>query len=70
MKKELSAINLRYLAYRSFINIISSADFDRKIRYILPSCVVTAVRNQFPNPEDVPYKGYIEIETSDILTLP
>lgn len=70
MRTELNAPKLRFLAYKSFINILSSTEFDRKIRYVLPACIVRAVRDQFPNPDGVPYKGYAVIKSSDGQQLP
>lgn len=61
---------MRFLAYKQFINQLSSTEFDRQIRYILPACVVTAIRSKFPNPEGVNYKGYITLSTSECTSLP
>lgn len=69
-KDDLPITKIRYLAYISFLNILSSQDTDRSIRYVLPSCVVTAVRLAFPNEPGVPYKGLIKLKSSDGQRLP
>ena len=60
----------RYLAYKSFVNLISSQDLDRKVRYVLPSCVVSAIRDKFPNTDGSRYTGFISIGTDDGHILP
>ena len=60
----------RYLAYKSFVNLISSQDLDRKVRYVLPSCVVSAIRETFPNTNGSRHTGFICIETDDGHILP
>ena len=44
LKAHLTPKKWRYLAYKSFVNLISSQDLDRKVRYVLPSCVVSGIR--------------------------
>lgn len=61
---------MRYLAYKAFINLLTSSDFDRNVRYVLPSCVVMAIRKQFPNPEGEPYKGFLTLNSNESVTLP
>ena len=70
LKAELTNQKLRYLAYRVFLNILSCDDFDRRVRYVLPSCVVKAIRNAFPNPDGVPYRGFVSISSNDGRSLP
>ncbi len=62
--------NLRFLAYKQFINMLSADQLDRRIRYILPACVVSAVRDSFPNEDGVPYSGFVAMKTSDGHILP
>ena len=40
LKKKLNQKELRFMAYKTFVNILSCRDFDRNVRYILPACVV------------------------------
>jgi len=68
--KELTPKKWRYLAYKSFVNLISSQDLDRKVRYVLPSCVVSAIREKFPNTDGSRYTGFISIGTDDGHILP
>ena len=70
LKAELTPKKWRFLAYKSFINLISSQDFNMKVRYILPSCVVSAVREKFPNTNGSTYRGFICLGTDDGHTLP
>lgn len=67
---ELTPSKLRFLAYKCFINLLNSADFNRRARYIIPSCVVSAIREQFPNTNGEPYTGFISISSSDGHILP
>ena len=70
LKKKLNNKELRFTAYKTFVNIISCQDFDRNIRYILPSCVVTKIREQFPNPAWEPNTGYVSMKSSDARSFP
>ena len=42
----------------------------RNVRYILPACVVSAIRERFPNPDGIPYTGYISLKTNEGHNLP
>ena len=68
--KEIKKQALRFLAYKTFVNILSCQDFDRNIRYILPSCVVSKIRDQFPNVNGEPYTGFISFNSTDGQALP
>ena len=71
LKAHLTPKKWRYLAYKSFVNLISSQDLDRKVRYVLPSyCVVSAIREKFPNTDGSRYTGFICIGTDDGHILP
>ena len=70
LQTELDNRKLRYLAYKSFINMLSCNELGRQIRYVLPACVVSAVRNVFPNTDGQPYTGYVSLTANDGLTLP
>ena len=70
LKAHLTPKKWRYLAYKSFVNLISSQDLDRKVRYVLPSCVVSAIRDKFPNTDGSRYTGFISIGTDDGHILP
>ena len=43
LKAHLTPKKWRYLAYKSFVNLISSQDLDRKVRYVLPSPIMCCV---------------------------
>ena len=70
LKAELTSSKWRYLAYRSFINLLASQDLDRRIRYVLPSCVVSAVREAFPNTDGARYTGFVNLGTDEEQALP
>ena len=70
LKNKLTNKQYRFCSYRMFINMISSADFSRNVRYILPACVVSAIREKFPNPDGIPYTGYISLNTKEGHNLP
>ena len=44
-------------------------DFDRTVRYVLPACVVEAIRAAFPNPEGVTYTGHVTLTSASVITL-
>ena len=69
-RRKLNQKVLRFMVYKTFVNILSCKDFDRNIRYILPACVVTKIRAQFPNPSGEPYTGYVKINSRDGQSLP
>ncbi len=52
-----------------FINFINSQNLDMKIRYILPACVVSAVREHFPNTDGSDYRDFTCYGTDDGHTL-
>jgi len=66
----LTPKKMRFLAYKSFINFMSSQDFNRKVRYVLPACVVTAIRRKFPNTDGAPFTGFVCLGTDDGQILP
>ena len=70
LKMEMTPKKWRFLAYKAFINLISSQDFDRRVRYVLPSCIVSAIRETFPNTDGSAYRGFICLGTDDGHTLP
>ena len=70
LRKILKNKQLRFLAYKTFVNILSCQDLDRNVRYILPACVVTKIREQFPNPDGEPYTGYVSLQSKDAQSLP
>ena len=56
LKKKLTNKNYRFCAYRMFINMISCTDMNRNVTYILPACVVSKIREKFPNLDGAPKK--------------
>ena len=70
LKKKLNQKELRFMAYRTFINMLSCRDFDRNVRYILPACVVSQIRAKFPNENGEPYTGYVSLKSKDGQSLP
>ena len=70
LKKKLTNKNYRFCAYRMFINMISCSDINRNVRYILPACVVSKIREKFPNLDGAPYTGYISLKTREGHSLP
>ena len=70
LKKKLNQKVLRFVVYKTFVNILPCKDFDRNVRYILPACVVTNIRAQFPNPSGEPYTGHVKIYSRDGQSLP
>jgi hypothetical protein len=62
-KKKLTHKQYRFCAYKMFINIISCSDMNRHVRYILPACVVSRIREKFPNLDGTPYTGYFLLKT-------
>ena len=58
----------RFLAYGAFINLVLSTEYKR-VRYVLPSCVVSTVRAKFPDPDGV-YTGHVVIDSDQSLQLP
>ena len=70
LKKKLNQKVLRFMVYKTFANILSCKDFDRKVRNILPACAVTIIRAQFPNPSGEPYTSYVKIKSRDGQSLP
>ena len=70
LKKKLNQKELRFMAYKTFVNILSFKDFDRNVKYILHACVVTKIRTQFPNPCGEPYTGHVKINSRDGQSLP
>jgi hypothetical protein len=70
LRKILKNKELRFLACKTFVNILSCQDLDRSVRYILPACVVTKIREQFPNPDGEPYTGYVSLKSKDAQSLP
>ncbi|KAL5496979.1 hypothetical protein EMCRGX_G013360 [Ephydatia muelleri] len=49
----------RHAAYRQYILWSYNIRLGRRIRRVIPSCVVTAIRNEFPEPDNN-YVGYKE----------
>ena len=70
LKKKLNQKVLRFMVYKTFVNILPCKDFDRNVRYILPACVVTKIRAQFSNPSGEPYTGHVKINSRDGQSLP
>ena len=55
----------RFMAYRQFINWVRRGQhLGKKIRVVIPSCVVTKIRGAFPS-EDGNYEGFHEASDSD-----
>ena len=70
LKKTLSNKQYRFCAYKMFINIISCSDINRNVRYILPACVVSKIRETFPNLNGTAYTGYVSLKTKEGHSLP
>ena len=70
LKKKLNQKELRFMGYRTFINMLSCRDFDRNVKYILPACVVSQIRAKFPNENGEPYTGYVSLKSKDGQSLP
>ena len=67
---ELTNKNYRFTAYGAFINVVLSSQHERKnVRYVLPSCVVSAVRENFPDPEEE-YTGFVCFSSEKSTFLP
>ena len=47
------------LAYSNFVHWIFKKSLGRNNRIVLPACVVTKIRKQFPNACDAPYIGFL-----------
>ena len=60
------AHQLRYLAYRAFLTMLSCETRGRNVRYRLPSCVLLAVRRRYPE-EDGNYTGTLANHEAFIL---
>lgn len=53
------------MAYRQFINWVRrSQPLGKKFRVVIPSCVVTKIRNSFPD-EHGNYEGFHEASDTD-----
>ena len=59
----------RHLAYKFFVNLMASQHRGKSVRYLLPACVVNTIRQEFPNPEGVPYSGFVCLDSQEALTL-
>ena len=65
LKSELTQKKWWFFAYKSFINLIPCQDIDMKVRYILPSCVVSAIRKKFTKNDVSSYTGFISLSKDD-----
>ena len=59
----------RHLAYKSFVNLIGSQFHGKSVRYLLPACVVNTIRQHYPNPEGIPYSGFVCLNSQEAMTL-
>ena len=60
---ELTNTQSRLMAYRQFVCWVRKGKpLGKKIRVILPSCVVRTIRNEFPSADGV-YEGFKECDT-------
>ena len=59
----------RHLAYKSFVNLIGSQFRGKSVRYLLPACVVNTIRQHYPNPEGIPYAGFVCLNSQEAMTL-
>jgi len=48
---------LRFAAYKS-VTLWLYGRLGRRVRRVLPACIVSAIRRAFPNPDRVPYVNY------------
>jgi len=60
-EESIAAANKRYMAYRTYVRwICAGFRLGRRNRVVIPSCVIVAVREKWPDPMGK-YTGYIAI---------
>merc|ERR1712098_225079 len=55
--QDISNVNLRYAAYRSLFGWLCKGKQRKSLRSSLPSCVVSKVREMYPDPDAI-YTGF------------
>jgi len=67
-KKVLTKSDFRCLAYRQFLVWVFRFRLGSNTGYVIPSCVVNAIRQRYPEPSGL-YKGYKRSDARDALRL-
>ena len=67
---EMTISNYRNLAYKAFLSYVATNDDMGGLgeRFVIPSCVVAAIRGKFPSP-DGEYTGFVTYRGKDALYL-
>ena len=63
-KRPIPKKEFRYHAYKNYIYWVHRHELSKNVRYVIPSCVINSIRENFPNPHFEPYVGFREFMES------